>query len=165
MSSERVRDFPKPLRVERFLTTDDKRAQSRAWLSLCHSIRRRVFIDEQGVPEALELDEHDGDSEHFILFAGKGSDAPALGTARLRLIDGHDVVQRVAILHPYRGQNLGRVLMEAVEGRVRSLGQPSIQLSAQLTAVPFYEALGYTPDGDVYIDAGIDHRHMSKRLN
>lgn len=165
MSSERVREFPKPLRVERFLTTDDKRAQSPAWLSLCHSIRRRVFIDEQGVPEALELDEHDGDSEHFILFAGRGANAPALGTARLRLIDGHDVVQRVAILHPYRGQNLGRVLMEAVEGRVRSLGQPLIQLSAQLTAVPFYEALGYTPDGDVYIDAGIDHRHMSKRLN
>ena len=36
-----------------------------------------------------------------------------------------------------------------------------IQLDAQLTAVKFYESLGFTSYGEVFKDAGIDHVAMT----
>jgi predicted GNAT family N-acyltransferase len=46
----------------------------------------------------------------------------------------------------------------------RHRGLPRIELSAQLQAMPFYEALGYVAEGPVYLEAGIEHRRMSLDL-
>ena len=48
------------------------------------SVRRAVFVDEQGVPEELELDGKDDDATHFVAYdSGK-----PIGVARLRSYDG-----------------------------------------------------------------------------
>jgi predicted GNAT family N-acyltransferase len=43
-------------------------------------------------------------------------------------------------------------------------GSVTVLLSAQVQAIGFYERIGYTVDGPVYLDAGIDHRDAAKVL-
>lgn len=55
------------------------------------SVRRAVFVDEQGVPEELELDGNDDDATHFVASDG----GRPVGVARLRAYgggaNGHDL--------------------------------------------------------------------------
>lgn len=130
-------------------------------LEICLALRRRVFIEEQGVPEADEMDDLDPVCVHFLAFVGG---AP-MGTARLYSGPGGEAkAQRVAVLPEARGAGVGRALMLALEERARSLGHEDLRLGAQLSAVPFYERLGYAAYGEVFDDAGIPHRMMAKAL-
>jgi len=128
----------------------------------CLTLRRFVFIDEQGVPERDELDALDDVCTHFLAIDDEGN---AIGTARLRFVDGHAKAQRVAVLAAWRGRGVGRALMRAFEAFATRGGAKDVVLSAQITAVPFYERLGYRAHGPVYDDAGIPHRDMSKPLD
>jgi len=133
-------------------------------------IRRRVFIQEQRVPEDEEIDAHDGDpaevtsAVHVLATLGG---APA-GTGRLLLDDadhgdggpGYPHVGRVAVLAQYRRQAIGGALMAALHQEARDRGYAGITLGAQLHAIPFYEQLEYVARGEVFLDAGIEHRWM-----
>ena len=126
----------------------------------CFALRRGVFVDEQGVPDALERDEHDALALHWIVRV----DGEIVGTARARRV-GHDAkAERVAVRADLRGAGVGRALMEAIEDWARSAGLAAVRLNAQATAVPFYEILGYTAEGPPFEEAGIPHRSMRKRL-
>ncbi len=125
------------------------------------ALRRRVFIEEQGVPEADELDGRDGECTHFLARDVRGA---AVGCARLRPYGGKLKVERVAVLPELRGSGLGRALMDAVEERARTLRRGSLFLHAQVAVVGFYEKLGWVSVGDVFEEAGIAHRKMEKRL-
>jgi predicted GNAT family N-acyltransferase len=37
-------------------------------------------------------------------------------------------------------------------------------LDAQLHAIPFYERFGFVAHGEVFLDAGIEHRKMDRHL-
>ncbi len=125
------------------------------------SVRRAVFIEEQGVPETRELDGNDDGATHFVVYDG----SEPIGTARLRDYDTETAkLERVAIVADRRGEGLGRELMATVEATAAATGYGRIVLHAQLSVVPFYAALGYDPVGDVFEDAGIDHREMRKVL-
>ena len=39
-----------------------------------------------------------------------------------------------------------------------------VELSAQITAMDFYEKIGYETEGGAYLDAGIVHKKMSMKL-
>ncbi len=126
------------------------------------ALRRDVFVREQQVPESLEQDEWDETATHFLAYV---SDA-AVGTARFRLIAPKVAkVERVAVLSRYRGRGIGRALMETVERHAAESGVSEIVLHSQDHAVPFYEKLGYRVQGAPFMDAGIPHRKMSKRLS
>lgn len=129
------------------------------------AIRRAVFIEEQSVPESEEIDEHDGDpatvtSAVHVLASLEGR---AVGTGRLLLsypADANAHIGRVAVLVEWRRAGIGTALMRALEATARERGFAGITLAAQLTAIPFYERLGYASRGDVFLDAGIQHRWM-----
>ncbi|MDJ0640508.1 MAG: GNAT family N-acetyltransferase [Paracoccaceae bacterium] len=123
-------------------------------------IRRIVFIEGQNVPEHEERDGKDADALHLIAFH---DDAP-VGTARLLLQDGTGKIGRVAVLDAARGLGLGKALMEEAATVLREEGAAKAILAAQTHAIGFYEALGYVAYGDEFMDAGIPHRNMSKRL-
>ena len=144
-------------------------------LEACQAIRRIVFIDEQGVPEALEWDGLDRHARHFLaLGPAIGHDATAqrapaatpipLGTARMRIVGGHAKAERVAVQRAARQHGVGRLLMRALEAHARHQRLPAVLLHAQLTAIPFYERLGYQAHGEIFPSAGIDHREMTKLL-
>ncbi|MCF1707765.1 GNAT family N-acetyltransferase [Tabrizicola sp. J26] len=126
-------------------------------LATCRRLRRIVFIDEQGVSEADEIDDRDGEAIHLLAVA----DGRPLGTARL-LIEGHiGKIGRVCVLQEARGTGLGAALIRAAVERLRSVpGVKKAKLGAQVHALGFYERLGFTAYGPVYDDAGIEHRDM-----
>jgi predicted GNAT family N-acyltransferase len=122
------------------------------------TVRRAVFIDEQGVSEALEWDEYDAVSTHWLAVAGDGS---PIGCARL-LPDGH--LGRMAVLPDWRGCGVGRALLDAVLRAARMRGARLLRLSAQTHAAEFYARAGFVADGPTYDEAGIPHVAMQKRL-
>ena len=128
-------------------------------LALAFSVRKKVFVEEQGVPEHVELDEHDNTSIHFIV---KEEDQ-AIGAARLRKIeDTIGKVERVCVLEKYRGKNLGLLIMQKIEEYAKELDVKKLKLNAQSYAIPFYEKLHYTVTSPEFLDAGIPHRAMEK---
>ena len=90
-------------------------------------------------------------------------DEKALGTARV-IIKNKDIAKigRVAVLKEARKKGFGKNLMlEAMSYIKGQTTAKEIQLDAQLTAVKFYESLGFTSYGEVFKDAGIDHVAMT----
>ena len=129
-------------------------------LATCQAIRRTVFVEGQGVPEALEIDGLDPDCTQFLARAG---DRP-VGTARLRELGGRAKAERVAVLAGHRRDGAGRALMQALEAEARRRGHRELVLNAQVEVLPFYERLGYTVCGAGFEEAGIPHRPMRKAL-
>lgn len=122
------------------------------------TVRRAVFIDEQGVPDTLEWDEYDAVSTHWLALGGDGS---PIGCARL-LPDGH--LGRMAVLPAWRGHGVGRALLDAVLHAARMRGDRLLRLSAQTHAAGFYARAGFVADGPAYEEAGIPHVAMQKML-
>lgn len=123
------------------------------------SVRKAVFIDEQGIDPALEYDDLDPICIHFIGLCHGAT----VTTARLRPIgDGVGKVERVATLASARGNGYAKKLMLAIESVARESGLHELKLGAQLTALPFYERLGYEAFDDEFLDADIPHRMMKK---
>lgn len=117
------------------------------------SIRRCVFIEEQGVPEDLEWEARDPECEWFAARAG----GQLVGIARLTP-DGH--VGRMAVLPAWRGRGIGSALLRAVLQRARDKGLGVVSLHAQTHAIPFYARIGFRAEGEVFMEAGIPHRRM-----
>ncbi len=134
-------------------------------LARCLEIRREVFVEEQKVPEADEIDGEDPMCVHFLATPHVG-DPPteAVGTARLLQRGKTAKAQRVAVVPAMRKKGIGKELMAAIEKEARGRRYAELLLGAQLEAVPFYEKIGYESFGDEYQDAGIPHRHMKKTL-
>ncbi|MDO5529424.1 MAG: GNAT family N-acetyltransferase [Paracoccus sp. (in: a-proteobacteria)] len=130
-------------------------------LAACHALRRRVFIEEQAVPEADESDGLDADALHYLA-TGNGA---ALGCARV-LIDGSTAkIGRVCIAPEARGTGAGAALMRSVMDDLRGRGDLArLKLSAQVQVIGFYERLGFVAYGPEYLDAGISHRDMALEL-
>lgn len=121
-------------------------------------IRFTVFVEEQGVPREIELDEHDALSIHAVAF----DQGTAVATGRL-LPDGH--IGRMAVLKEWRGRGIGSAILDKLLEAARRRGNREIALSAQVHAVEFYRAHGFRAEGDVYEEAGIAHQAMRMVLS
>ena len=130
------------------------------------AVRMIVFVEEQAVPPEEELDALDLVATHFLARrtdVSPGDAAGIVGTARL--VDkghGKGKIGRVAVLREHRGRGVGALLMQTVEQTARERGFTQLVLDAQCYAIPFYEKLGYVPEGDIFLDCDIEHRFMSK---
>ncbi len=120
-------------------------------------VREQVFIMEQNISVEEEWDRHDTLSTHFVIYDQK----QAIATARL-LSDGH--VGRVAVLKAYRGHGIGKLIMQYIIGYAEQQQRNELILSAQVHAIPFYDALGFSVMGESYLDCGIPHVDMSMTL-
>ena len=121
------------------------------------AIRREVFIDEQAVPAAEEFGEEDERASHWIAY---GADDVAMGTARLL----GDKVGRMAVLQAHRQQGVGSAILRRIIRHAATLALESIQLDAQVHALPFYEGMRFQASGPVFDDVGIPHQHMTLSL-
>lgn len=123
------------------------------------AIRQAVFVAEQKVPAEMEIDEFE---DQALYFTGYLDQQPV---ATLRVLTEGDFyhVQHVATMKAYRHQGLGLELMQAAEASAKKAGHKGLILNAQVTAVPFYERLGYqATDKERFLDAGILHQEMIK---
>lgn len=143
------------------MTVTVRKVGSRGNLEDAFAVRRDVFIREQGVSEAEEMDGKDDAATHVVAYDG---DEP-VGTARLRLVaDDVGKVERVAVCESHRGRGVGRALMAEIEAIAASEGAESVKLHAQTRVEEFYEKLGYQTTSGVFAEAGIDHVAMRKDL-
>jgi predicted GNAT family N-acyltransferase len=120
-------------------------------------IRFVVFVEEQGVPLEIELDEMDEMSLHALAF----HNGNPVGTGRL-LPDGH--IGRMAVLKAWRGQGIGARILGRLMDVARARGDRDVVLSAQVGAIAFYRRYGFVEEGAEYMDAGIPHRQMRRSL-
>jgi predicted GNAT family N-acyltransferase len=121
-------------------------------------IRFAVFVEEQGVPAELEMDDMDARCLHALAF----EENQAVGTGRL-LPDGH--IGRMAVMKDWRGRGAGRAVLRALIDAARRRGDREVLLSAQVHALGFYRAEGFAAEGPVYEEAGIPHQTMRKPLD
>ncbi len=128
-------------------------------IAACRALRREVFIEEQGVSEADEIDALDEDCQHLLALV---EDVPA-GTARIHIQGDVAKIGRVCVRKDYRGTGLGVALIKRCLDVSRDKAARA-KLGAQVHALGFYEALGFAAYGPVYDDAGIDHRDMVQDL-
>ncbi len=130
-------------------------------IATCRLLRRKVFIEEQGVSEADEVDDQDGVAIHLLATDG----ATPVGSARLLRLGETGKIGRVCVLASHRGQGIGAALIRAAVAEFRNLaGVTKVKLGAQTHAIGFYEGLGFTAFGPDYDDAGIAHRDMALDL-
>jgi len=133
-------------------------AFTRDFTGLCY-VRERVFIKEQGVPASLEWDGLDQEAIHLLAIT---SSQQPVGTVRM-LYDGH--IGRMAVLPEWRNQGIGQQLLMRILDTARLLGLKQVFLAAQLSAVNFYARYGFVPEGEVFLDAGIEHQTMRLTLS
>lgn len=126
-------------------------------LETCYALRHEVFVVEQNVPIEEERDALDATATHLLA----RQDGAATGTARIVFIDDIAKVGRVCVTTQARGTGLGAALIKAaIQVASERDGIAKVKLGAQTHALGFYEKLGFTAFGPVYLDAGIEHRDM-----
>ncbi|MCL3881788.1 GNAT family N-acetyltransferase [Marivita sp. GX14005] len=127
----------------------------------CYALRHTVFVEEQNVPPELERDALDASAIHLLASV----EGTPMGAARIVLTGDTGKIGRVCVLPEARGTGLGASLIrEALHILNAQTGITRAVLGAQLSALTFYEKLGFTAYGEVFDDAGIDHRMMEYRL-
>jgi predicted GNAT family N-acyltransferase len=129
--------------------------------SQVQAIRKVVFQEEQGVEEALEFDGKDEICEHLIAYLNK----QAVGTARMRSIDDKTVkIERLAVLSTARGQGIGKKIMEEALLIIASKDIAEVVINAQEYVKGLYYKLGFAQEGEIFLEAGISHVKMRKKL-
>src|SRR5688500_4546635 len=80
------------------------------------AIRRAVFIEEQGVPEALEWDGLDEQCQHALAL---GPGDVVIGTGRLTP-DAH--IGRMAVARAWRGKGVGSAILQSLLKEAQAAG-------------------------------------------
>lgn len=130
-------------------------------IAACHLIRKLVFVDEQGIALAEDIDGLDDQATHFLAV----ENGTPVGTARVLEKGSIGKIGRLAVLKSHRSKGIGAAIIRAALNDLDA--RPHIRearLGAQIEAIPFYEALGFTPEGDEFLDAGLTHQEMVRRL-
>lgn len=121
-------------------------------------IRTEVFVEEQGVPAELEMDDMDVLCLHAVAYDAAGV---PIGTGRL-LPDGH--IGRMAVRKSGRGTGVGGALLQGLMAQARARGESLVALSAQTHAAPFYQRHGFAIEGEEFYEAGIRHINMHHKF-
>ncbi|HEY4637464.1 MAG TPA: GNAT family N-acetyltransferase [Burkholderiales bacterium] len=121
-------------------------------------IRMAVFVQEQGVPAHIEMDDRDAECVHALAYV----EGRAVGTGRL-LPDGH--IGRMAVMKQSRASGVGGAILACLVEAARRRGMKEVVLSAQTHALGFYRKHGFREVGAVFEEAGIPHQEMRRVLN
>ena len=135
------------------------------WQTLGNSamlLRTEVFVEEQGVPLALEHDEWDDKCEYAVVF--NRLDQPMATGRLLPAKGGTSRIGRMAVKRVLRGSRLGEIVLQTLLDKASCRGDLEVVLHAQISAQDFYAKFGFAPDGAVYLEAGIEHITMRKQL-
>lgn len=125
------------------------------------NVRKTVFVDEQKVSLEEEIDDLEDVSIHMI---GVHKDE-VIAASRIRFVDDYGKLERIAIKKDFRGNNFGLQMVRAMEEVIIKNNYHLAKLNAQTYATTFYEKLGYLVVSEEFIDAGIPHVTMTKKLN
>ena len=129
-------------------------------ISHCFDIRKLVFVKEQGVPVEEELDEFDDISIHALAFIDK----KPVATGRLISSENKAKIGRMAVLPEFRRSGLGGKILSFLEKKAIENEIFEISLHAQEYVKQFYKNYNYYEKGKTFLEAGIKHIEMYKKL-
>lgn len=121
-------------------------------------VRTSVFIEEQFVTPEFEWDEIDASAVHLLAM----HENRAIGC--LRIIQ-YAKIGRMAVLKPWRGLGVGKMLLNEAIKICALQGSKQIDLSAQTHAIDFYQQAGFQIMSDEYTDVQIPHVDMRLLLD
>lgn len=124
------------------------------------AIREEVFVKEQKFVE--EFDAEDAKCTHIVLFLEEA----AIACCRFFATDdkGTYKLGRIAVRKPYRGQNFGAAIMKKARQVLKERGAKTLVIHAQAHAQGFYEKIGYTAVGELFLEENVPHRHMEMQI-
>ncbi|MEH7484000.1 GNAT family N-acetyltransferase [Neobacillus drentensis] len=125
-----------------------------------YSVRKIVFVEEQNVPLEEEIDDYEGEAEHFVMY----DEGSPIAAGRFRFVDGYGKVERICVLNKARKTGAGKTIMNAIENYALQKDIHKLKLNAQTHAIPFYAGLGYKIVSEEFMDAGIPHKTMVKEI-
>ena len=131
-------------------------------MRLCHTIRKKVFCEEQKISEDIEFDNLDDICEHFIVF----NNQIAIATARVRKKKDYVYkIERVAVLIAYRKLKVGTLLIKQILDQYQKIDKKiSIILHSQVSVENFYKNLNFIPYGKEFTEDGILHIAMKHSI-
>jgi len=124
-------------------------------------VRRSVFHIEQGVDPSLDLDGKDETADHILAYV----ENQPVGTVRVRYLDHQTAkIERLAVLSEFRGQGIGKRLMEEALNMAANQQINTVVIHAQDYVKSLYLKLGFLPNGELFEEAGIAHVKMIKSI-
>ena len=128
-----------------------------------YSVRIQGMNRQHHISLREEFDEHDTDGTRYIVLLDEGY---PIATCRFYEISITEVILgRVVVLPEYRGNNIGRKVVDEAEKWIMELGYDEIIIDSRIEAVPFYEKLGYVCiDGTLVKSGNFDCTRMHKLI-
>ena len=71
---------------------------------------------------------------------------------------------RIDVEAVYRRHGVGRAMLMTLIDIARQQDLTTVHLGAQIPVIPFYQGMGFEPEGEEFLDAGIPHQHMVLNL-
>ena len=103
------------------------------------AVRAACFIGELDVPYSEEFDGNDFGATHIIAYVG---DEPA-GTLRVRWFQSFAMPERLAVIHRFRGHNIGQLLLERCRKLAESRGSNMLYAQVLPADVKYWERQGW----------------------
>ena len=138
-----------------------KYAEDDGELKGAYDVRRQVFVEEQDVCEDLVFDSFEGEAVHIVVKDGER----VIGTARVRFPEVKQAkLERMAVLNLFRRLGIGKGMISFLFKNLNGKQIEKVVLHAQYGVTDFYSACGFTPVGSPFVEAGIKHLKMERRL-
>jgi predicted GNAT family N-acyltransferase len=119
-----------------------------------------VFIGEQGVSAAADRDGRDPEAMHIVAVDG----GQVVGTCRLLFRGRVARLGRLVVEPERRGEGIAAAILAEADSAALQGGADSIALHAQTYAIDLYLDAGYEERGPAFVEEGIEHVAMEKRL-
>ena len=123
-------------------------------------LRSRVFCGEQGVSFEADQDGRDAEAIHIVAV----EEGAVVGTCRLLFRGQVARLGRLAVERDRRGDGIAAEILREADRIALEAGSESIALHAQTYAMTLYEQAGYEQYGPTFVEEGIEHVAMEKRL-
>lgn len=133
-----------------------RRATRDEILPLRHAVLR------PGKPLAAAMWERDDESTHLGAWDGD----ELVGCATVTEQEDAWQLRGMAVDPDHQGAGIGRAVLEAAVEVVRQAGGTEIRANARTTALPFYEAMGFTTEGEEFVTeaTGLPHKRIVRPL-
>ena len=135
-------------------------ARSEAEVDAALALREQVFCREQGVSRAADQDGRDSEATHIVAV----EDGDVVGTCRLVFRGQVARLGRLAVERERRGDGVGAAILSEADRVALDNGAEVISLHAQTYARALYQQAGYDEYGPTFVEEGIEHVAMEKRL-
>jgi len=137
-----------------------RKARSEEEVAAALALRSRVFCEEQGVSFEADQDGRDSEATHIVAV----DDGTVIGTCRLLFRGQVARLGRLAVEPERRGDGVAAAILREADRVATQAGAESIALHAQTYAQSLYEHAGYEEYGPAFVEEGIEHVAMEKRL-